>query len=345
MIRAAPPLVFPSSRVLAGWWRQLAPLAPRLLAVGHLLLHHVEALVLSERPANLDPFAALVLRALTLSPPPTLADLDGRLHLGRQLLARVLGELAAGGLAEVDAAGRWRVTAAGRPSAEGGESRRAGYERRAFHFRDAPEAQFVPLESASCHPVAAPDGWSFDPALLRACAGRPAEWKLRHGFPPDVRAVLTPDAAGAAPGEPPPWQRVVVDRPEHVVLALAVVAGEGDEGQLRGFAVDPRGWLLSSTRPTLAMGPGWAEAFPEMATGPSSEAWHGAWRAWCQVRGVPPGEADSCTLSRDGVVLRIGAPRELIGRLHLANGEAARDEVWLLAGEGTMRTAARVELF
>jgi hypothetical protein len=333
MMRAAPPLVFPSSRVLAGWWRQLAPLAPRALAVGHLLLHHVEALVQSERPADLDPFAALVLRALTLPPPPTLADLDGRLHLGRQVLARVLGDLAAGGLAEVDAAGRW-----------GAAPRRAGYERRAFHFRDArPEAQFVPLESASCHPVAAPDGWSFDPALLRACAGRPEEWKRRHGFPTDVRAVLAPDAPEAA-GEPPAWRRVVVDRPEHLVAALAVVSGEGGEGQLRGFVVESRGWLLSGTRPALTMGPGWAEAFPEMATGPSSEAWHGAWRAWCQVRGLPPGEADSCTLSREGVLLRVGAPRELIGRLHSANGEAARDEVWLLAGEGAMRTAARVEL-
>jgi hypothetical protein len=37
-------------------------------------------------------------------------------------------------------------------------------------------------------------------------------------------------------------------------------------------------------------------------------------------------------------------PGDLRGRLHTANGEAGRDEVWLLAGEGRMRTAARVEL-
>ncbi len=121
-MRAAPPLVFPSSRVLAGWWRQLAPLAPRSLAVGHLLLHHVEALVLSERGPPSTPSPSFVLRALTLSPPRPLADLEDRLHLGRQFLGRILGDLAAVGLAEADAAGRWHVTAAGRSLVEGGRS-------------------------------------------------------------------------------------------------------------------------------------------------------------------------------------------------------------------------------
>jgi hypothetical protein len=140
------------------------------------------------------------------------------------------------------------------------------------------------------------------------------------------------------------WQRVVVDRPEHLVMALAVVPAEEGREELRGFAVDPRGWLLAGSRPTLTMGAGWREAFPEVATEPSPEAWHGAWRAWCQAHGVPPAEADSCALSREEVLLRVAPPGALRARLHAANGESGRDEVWLLAGEGTMRTAARVEL-
>jgi hypothetical protein len=91
------------------------------------------------------------------------------------------------------------------------------------------------------------------------------------------------------------------------------------------------------------MGPGWAEAFPELARGPAPEAWRGAWRTWCQNHGVTAAEAEACALNRDGPLLRVAAPGELRGRLHSANGEASRDEVWLLAGEGRMRTAARVE--
>ena len=60
-MRAAPPLVFPSSRVLAGWWRQLAPFSPQSLTVGHLLLHHVEALVLTAgRKPSAEPFAPFI---------------------------------------------------------------------------------------------------------------------------------------------------------------------------------------------------------------------------------------------------------------------------------------------
>ncbi len=342
-MKAAPPLVFPSSRVLAGWWRQLAHLAPQALAVGRLLLHHVEALVLSEHTVPLDPFASFVLRALAQAPSLPLADLEGRLPVGRQLLGRVLAELAAGALAEADGAGRWRVTAAGREAAEAGAARRAGYERRAFHFRDTPAAPFVRLGVPPGHEVTPPAEWRFDPAVLRHCVEQPPEWKHRHGFPADVRAVLTADSADA-PGEPPAWQRVVVDRPESLVLALVVVPGGALEGELRGFTVEPRGWLLSAGRPALALGGGWPEVFPELAAEPPAEAWLGAWRTWCHGRGVPPAEADACALSRDGPALRVEAPRDLLTRLRSVNGAGAHDDVWLLAGEGPMRTAARVEL-
>jgi hypothetical protein len=313
------------------------------LTVGHLLLHHVEALVHSERLTTLDGLASLVLRALTLASSSPLADLEGRLHLGRQYLGRILGELVAAGLAEVGASGAWGVTPAGRLAADSGQLRRSGYERRAFHFRDAPQAPFVPLNGPPCHPVAPPDGWRFDPGRLRFCVNQPHEWKWRHGFPDDVRAILTPEWSPEAPDEPPAWRRVVVDRPEHLVLALVAGAADGSAGELRGFAVDPRGWALHAAEPTLRMGPGWPEAFPEVAAGPPPEAWRSAWRAWCQSRGVSPGEADTCTLVRDGIRLRVGAPRDLVGRLRASNGEAAGEDVWLLAGEGIMRTAARAD--
>jgi hypothetical protein len=325
--------------VLAGWWRQLAPLAPQSLSVAHLLLHRVEALVLNERATPLDPFAAFVLRAVALAPALAPAELESHLPVGRQFIVRILGELAAGGLVELGPAGRWRVTAAGRSVTPGAESRRTSHERRTFHFRDTPQAQFVPLEVPPGHEVTPPAHWSFDPAVLRRCVDQAPDWKRRHGFPADVRAVLGPDAP-EVPGEPPAWQRVMVDRPEHVVLALAVVPGE----ELRGFVVESRGWLMSSARAALTMGAGWQETFPEVALGPSQEAWRGAWRTWCQGRGVTPPDAESCALNREGPLLRVDAPKDIIGRLHLDNGEVTRDEVWLLAGEGMMRTAARVEL-
>jgi hypothetical protein len=303
------------------------------------LLHHVEALVRAERRIPLDPLARFILRALT-SIPLSLADLESRLHVGSQLLRRVLGELATADLVQVDGAEQWSITAAGRTATDEGEAFQAGYERRAFHFRDTSPTRFVPLEVSPCQPVTPPPGWSFDPAVLRQSADQSVEWKHRHGFPSDVRALLTLDD----PEGPPPWQRIIVDRAEHVVLALTVVSGAEPQGELRGFSVESRGWLLNSARPALTMGAAWREVFPELVQGPSDEAWRGAWRAWCQAHAVSLVESDACALKQEGATLRVEGPRELLGRLHSGNGESARDEVWLLAGEGVMRTAARLVL-
>ena len=57
---------------------------------------------------------------------------------------------------------------------------------------------------------------------------------------------------------------------------------------------------------------------------------------------MPPGEAEACALDWEGVRLLVGAPRELMRRLR-TNAEPPHEDVWLLAGEGALRTAARVE--
>src|SRR5262245_39636042 len=111
----APSLAFPGSRTLAGWWRQLAPHHPRQLWVGHLLLHRVEAPARLTRICHPDAFTLLLLKALVLESPAEgagtpLESLEGRLHLGRQVLLQVLRGLAAEGLAGPEAAGGWALT-------------------------------------------------------------------------------------------------------------------------------------------------------------------------------------------------------------------------------------------
>src|SRR5947209_6815734 len=110
---AGPALTFPGSRTVAGWWRQLAACQPRALWVGHLLLHRVEALVRVARPRRPERLTLLVLQALHLGDGQPLEGLNARLHLGRQVLGRVLAALRAHGLAHVDAHGMWRATDAG----------------------------------------------------------------------------------------------------------------------------------------------------------------------------------------------------------------------------------------
>jgi hypothetical protein len=349
---AASPQVFPGSRVLAGWWRQLAPYQPRALWLGHFLLHRVEALLEVAGRAELDRFSRLVVQLLGTAPAQTVPDLDARLHLGPQVLGRVLSQLQGAGLADRSGGG-WAATDLARQVVEHGAYTRVGYERRVLHFLDRPGAAappLLPLRRPFEAPCPPPEGWSFDPAWLDTCLRQPEEWKRQHGFPVEARRVLGLEAvngdAGAVPAAEaiPAWQRVIVDRPEHLVAVLCLVAEEGEGERLLGFAVRPEGWVLEAAQPAFTLPADWRELFPEAADGPSADAWRQAWRAWCQPRSVPAAEVEACALERHEYRLRVAAPKRLTERLRAARSDAFKGEAWLLAGTGSVRGMALVEL-
>lgn len=352
---AVPPWTFPGSRTLAGWWRQLAPLRPRQLWVGHLLLHGVEVLACRKQTRRPDRFTRLVLDAIACRPGENLHGYESRLHLGPQLLAQVFHRLQAEGLVRSEPAGAWSLTALGRTAQTRGEYPQTTYERRVFHFVVGTEpgqpARFLHLHKAVTVPWPATADWQFDVACLAECLRQPPAWKRRHGFPLDVDGIVGLAADGttsagdcADPGpEVPEWQRVIVEQPEHLVAVLVLTAAEGGE-RLQGFPVRPDGWALDSTEPAFSVAEGWQETFPELAVEPSADQWRLAWRAWCQPRSLSPAETDACSLQCHGCQLRVTAPRKLIERLRTLRSDALKGEAWVLAGEGRLRAAAQIQL-
>jgi hypothetical protein len=360
---AAPSLAFPGSRTLAGWWRQLRPQQPLSMWVAHLFLHRVEALVSLARPCCVEPFTLLVLQALGLesaslrraAAPPAVREtqagellgrLDAHFHLGRDLLRRVLHALAAEGLVQADADGLWGLTAAGEQARRAGEYPRVSQERRGFHFVEpqAPRGQaagpphFLNLNGHNAVPWPATESWEFDPAVLRACVDRPPEWKQRYGFPLEVRAVLGTEAPADQ------WERVIVDRPERLLAVLIETAAADGVPSLLGLPVRQDGWILSSAEPAFVVRTSWDELFPEVSAGSAAGQWEQAWRTWCQPRGLPADDVESCACEAHGTVVRVRAPSRLIERLRAARSDALKGEAWLLAGEGAIRRAAGVEL-
>src|ERR1051325_1528682 len=95
-------LIFPGSRTLALWWRQLAHHQPQALWGGYAYVHRSEATVgvLAARP--LDPLAGLVLQAIDLEEPAgasfRAAELAERLRLPEAIVQRVLRGLDDAGL-------------------------------------------------------------------------------------------------------------------------------------------------------------------------------------------------------------------------------------------------------
>jgi hypothetical protein len=347
-MNAAPAPTFPGSRVLAGWWRQLTPYGPAEVWVGHLALHHVEALVELTRPCRPDPFALLVLNAVRLEHAraapagPFLRRLDERLHLGPALLRQALKALEAEGLAAENCGGDWALTPLGEEAVARGEYPRRSRERRSFHFvhprAGGPGAapHFLNLNSHSDAPTPVNEPWEFDPAALRASLTRAPEWKARYGFPAEVSAVVSSAAAA--------WDEVIVDRTERLLTVMVRVPGEGGPDTLLGFAARPEGWTLQADAPVFAITGRWDELFPEVSAGPSAEAWRRAWLSWCQPRSIPEAEAGACALEPQGQRLQVRAPGRLIERLRSARSDAIKGEAWLLVGDGPLRRAAVLEL-
>jgi hypothetical protein len=368
------PLVFPPSRTLASWWKQLASFGPRAIWTGHLLLHRVEALAAVHVLSPLDPIPLFLLKAMALTGRGSLADLEQCIHLGLPLLRQVLRSLESENLVLAAEEGTWSLTTWGRQALEQGSYVRIRSERRAFYFveneQPAKPPHFLHLRkqpAATACPVL--DGWRFEPSHLQSCIDRPAEWKQRFDFPLEVQQILdaspvpAPDAVGHVSNVPPQarttlpgasgskgqssfpaWQRVILDRPERLVVAVVLApTGKGEE-RLLGFSVQPEGWTLQAAEPAFVVEADWPEVFPDLSVAPPLDQWRHAWRAWCQPRGLPAAEVDSCVLERHAHRLRILAAPRLVERLRVARSDVFKGEAWLLAGTSRLRPAAQVEL-
>lgn len=341
---------WPGSRVLLGWWRELAGRGPQQLRLSRLLVHRVEALVLARRPLPLDRWqrALLGLAGAHIPQGGELLKSLTNLQMDVQVLGQLVRELAQSGLLHRNGAGLWQMTPAGHHALETGTAPLAAEERRTFAFVDnsamGRPPHFLPLELGPVRLAepASPEtaGCSFEAAFLEACIRQTPEWKARFRFPTDVESLLPP-----RPDESPAanWRRVVLDTVEHRLFVFIHAAKTSAAPRLLGFSVRPEGWALEP-EPLLALADGWEEALPDLAADPSLEMWRQAWQTWSHPRSLPPAEVAACRLERADHRLLVYAPPRLIDRLRAARSDAIKQEAWLLAGEGRTRTAAQIEL-
>jgi hypothetical protein len=178
------------------------------------------------------------------------------------------------------------------------------------------------------------DGWRFPLESLSACFQQSEEWKRQNGFPLEVRKMLP--AADS-------WEKVILDRSEHLFAVLILVPRNNGVGLL-GFAVQPEGWILFHKEPAFALQKDWQVPFPQLGVPVSLDLWRHAWREWCQLRGLPSAEVDASALQLLGCRIRITAPVRLVERLRAERSDVYKGQAWLLAGTGQLRAAAQMEL-
>lgn len=342
---------WPGSRVLLGWWRELARRKPQQLRLSRLVLHRVEALVRVARSRPLDHWqrGLLSLASTRVPRPDELINSLTDLQMDVQILGQLVRELTAAGLLERNGAGVWRMTPAGRHALDTGTIPVAAEERRTFLFVDnaalGRPPHYLSLELGPARLAVEPASTeaarsSFDSASLEACIRQTPDWKKRFRFPQDVEALLLPRADESSDTN---WRRVILDAVEERLFVFVQTTQRSGAALLLGFLVRPEGWVMEPES-LLTLADGWQEALPDLTTEPTPEMWRQAWQTWTQPRGLPPAEVEACRLERVDHRLLVHAPPRLIDRLRATRSDAVKHEAWLLAGEGRTRLAAQLEL-
>lgn len=340
---AASSLPYPSSRTLAGWWKQIAPLDPQSWWVGHLLVHRVEAAVQVDESQPLPPLTQILLQALHVSSSQgeaKLAELESALGLPSALLRPLLRELSQDSFVNSEGMEGWRLTEAGRAALMMGQSRASLCRRQTFSFAEqrTPTGErlgtptYLALASTPLARTGMSHNFPFDVAWLETCVRQGEDWKSAHAFPEGVKRLLRFEDNHEE--EFPAWKRVVLAHMEEVTITL-VKTGEG----LKGFAVAPSDWSLDLTQPVLHVPTETEGLLNEEEASTAKQAWI----AWAKLRNLPLAEVEACRLAVEGCVLRIHGSQRLFDALTKIKSDLLKGDAWVLLGEGFVRRAMRLE--
>ncbi|MGH7168973.1 MAG: hypothetical protein ACRELG_01675, partial [Gemmataceae bacterium] len=98
---------WPGSRVLLGWWRELANRQPRQLRISRLLFHRLEALVRVNRSRSLDRWQRALLHLASTRVPygGELTSSFTDLQMDPQILGQLVRELTDTGLLHCNGSG------------------------------------------------------------------------------------------------------------------------------------------------------------------------------------------------------------------------------------------------
>ncbi len=357
---------FPGSRVLAGWWRRLAPLNPVGLWIGTFLFHGVEAPVRVTRLNQLPRFARLILQGLDCVQDRTVSGLANLLLLDQPAVLQVLRSLERDALIEAEESGVWRLTMEGRRGLQEGIYLASHLERRLFTFVQVSENKnpaYVHLQKNIPTRSALPSSPRFEVAWLTQCLQQTPEWKKSRHFPEEVVQLLTPsDRAGSESPQQPmrafsngaervatpsplwDWQCVILADAWRQSVAITLTQNPGQKECLLGFPVEGPQWDLDEKKPMFTLFDSWREVFDELTEDPPKKLWVQAWRDWCQPRGFAVGDTSHGLIGKAGHKLQVVASRRLMEQLRVQRSDALKGKAWLLAGTDQLRTAGLLEI-
>jgi hypothetical protein len=178
------------------WGRLARGMPSKVLCLAECCFHAVEAPVEVNILEKLDEFEVFLLRAVQFLRRPSLRELDGLLHLGRQTLRQATTALIENKLLVEDTGGCLEATAKGTAAIESGVATRSERRRLVFHFIH-PSNEYVRIHDVRRSTLsdlkreATPRDWHWDVASLQQPIESPDEWKREREFPTNVVRLIT----------------------------------------------------------------------------------------------------------------------------------------------------------
>lgn len=338
------PAAFPGGRVLAGWWKQLAPWRPQALWIGSLLLERTEALCSVQHSEPLAPLDSHVLKSLSLQQPTDSNLLIRRLGVTDVLLTRLLTRLDERGMVTRTAHG-WHLTDAGALAQKQNLLPGERLERRSFWFlcdqTDSHRSAFIaPASAGALQPIEAKHlhRGSLD-ALLHS-ASRDADWKRKRSFPLEVNSIIAPESSSEG-ADLAAWEKIVVVHPYWLQAALITYVRESGQPGLAAFSYQEHGWALG-TGPVFDVTASWKEVFPGLPIEPDDASIAEAWRKWLAQRGLASASERYYLERRDGrlSVMSSESSPDVPGG---PRGDLARGEAWLVLYDGPLKRVIPLE--
>lgn len=339
----------PSSPILCGWLRRLAPFNAACLRLVRFSVVDLECLVRTSAVntlTTLERLALLLVRANSANNSaanwgqrPASATDHADQFASRYGLPVVLGraiwrELTAAGLLTEEPGGAVQLTPAGVAALSEGVYTQTQFKRASFVFARRGHSSVVEFLTQSpavrqyAEPADPPIDWQVDADTLRECIGRTDSWKREAGFPTEVKAVVT---LGEDNPHVPDWQRAVLAQPRTLTAAVF-----DTPNGVRGYAVATHGWTLHPEPVAFEFSTSHAQRLPGLIHQLSVELWRESAERWCANEGLACVDVQ---VDVSGPGLRLSVSPAVRARLQALVGLGH----WLWAGDAIGCEARLVE--
>lgn len=292
------------------------------LLLTRLLVHTVEAKVSVASYTGIDSMDLFVLKGIDLLGTPTLEQLDGVLHLKKQVLRQIVAGLERANLVALRNDQHLLTVDGKQVMATGRQSVRTT-TRRVFHLLH-PSMDYVPVEDPKGRVLRdlsqndVPQDWSVSPDLLNDYAHRDISWKRCCGFPDEIVEVVTtndpsPPSMSSLKAELSSSPLIVVKTQTASCAMVLEIDDNGRPVSLVGHGLSPHGRMTTPTKkPFFALRE--PEAIGRIVKGysttPSEEVLQCAWRRLAEEHDLGDAARAICRLV-DGR-LSVQLPRELV---------------------------------